>query len=367
VRRSKIFLRLMFRSATTRPGRAVITLGAIAVAAAVTTALLDLYVDMQAKLHREFRSYGANVVLTAKSGSSLPPDALSIVDRHLAGRGTAVAATYAAARTSDGSPVVVAGIDMDRARKLNHWWFVTTWPSASNSALVGTRAAATLSPDGHPLDLVFDGRPLRVSVGGTLRTGDVEDSRVYLSLSDFTAWTGLRPSVIEIGVVGPPAEIQGFISSLASQFPSADVQPVRQIVEAEARVFDRTRSALLASVGLIIVIAFLCVLATLTSSVLDRRKDFAVMKALGATQRMASMLFAGESVTLGIAGALLGYLAGIGVAAVIGRINFHTGVELRWSVLPAILLGSVGLTLLTAVLPIAMLSRIQPAAILKGE
>lgn len=367
MRRGKIFLRLMFRSATMRPGRAVITLGAIAVAAAVTTALLNLYVDMQAKLHREFRSYGANVVLAAKSGSSLPPDALSVVDRELAGHGVAVPATYAAARTSDGSPVVVAGIDMERARKLNRWWSVTAWPSAPNSGLVGARAAATLSPGRNALDLVFDGRQLHLYVGGILQTGGVEDSRVYLSQSDFTAWTGLQPSVIEIGVVGAPGEIQEFISTLAKQFPAAELQPVRQIVEAEARVFDKTRSALLASVGLIVVIAFLCVLATLISSILDRRKDFAVMKALGATQRMASLLFAGESVSMGIAGALLGYLAGITVATVIGRINFHTGVELRWSVLPAILLGSTGLTLVTALLPIAMLNRIQPAAILKGE
>ena len=367
MRRQQIFLRLMMRSATTRPGRAFIMLAAVAVAAAVSTALLDLYVDMQAKLHREFRSYGANVLLSAKGSSSLPQDALATVDRELAGRGIAVPSSYAAARTSDGAPVVVAGVDMQRARRLNSWWSVSSWPSSANSALVGTRAAATLSPDGKPLDLVFDGRPLRVSIGGTLRTGSVEDSRVYLAQSDFTAWTGLQPSVIEIGVVGGSAEIQGFISKLAAEFPSADVQPVRQIVEAEARVFDKTRSALLASVGLIIVTAFLCVLATLISSVLDRRKDFAVMKALGATQRMAGLMFAGESVSLGLAGALVGYLAGIGVAAIIGRINFHMGVELRWSVLPAIVAGSIALTLVTALLPIVMLSRIQPAAILKGE
>ena len=365
--RNKVFVRLMLRSALTRRGRAIITLAAVAVAAAVSTAMLDLYVDMQAKLHREFRSYGANVVLAARSDSSLPPDSLSIVDRVLAGRGIAVPASYAAAHTSDGTAVVVAGIDMERARRLNSWWAVTAWPSAANSALVGARAAVTLFPAGKPLDLIFDGRSLPVTIAGTLRTGSVEDSRVYLSQSDFTAWTRLQPSIIEIGVVGSPAEIQDFIGKLRAQFPLADVRAVRQIVEAEAKVFDKTRAAFFASVGLIIVTAFLCVLATLISSVLDRRKDFAVMKALGATQRMANLLFAGESVSLGVAGALLGYLAGIGAAALIGRINFHTGVAFRWSVLPVILLGSIAMTLVTALLPIAMLNRIQPAAILRGE
>ncbi len=367
MRRAPMLLRIMLRSATVRRGRTLITLMAIAVAAAVSTALLNLYVDMQVKLHREFRSYGANVVLSAKDGASLPPDAIATVDRELAGRGAVLPVSYAAVRTPVGSPVVVAGLDLVRARKLNTWWSVTEWPSLPNSVLIGARAVTALSPKGAPFDLIFDGRVLHVSIAGVLQTGGPEDSRVYLSQTDFASWTGLQPSVMEIAVSGSPDEINGFISRLAALFPSAEVLPVRQIVEAEARVFDKTRSALLASVALIVVTAFLCVLATLTSTVLDRRKDFAVMKALGASQRMANLLFAGESALLGAAGALLGYIAGIGVASLIGRINFQAGIEPRWSVFPAILMGSIALTLLTAVIPITMLNRIQPAVILKGE
>jgi len=263
--------------------------------------------------------------------------------------------------------VVVAAVDMERARRLNPWRSVSAWPSISNSVLVGARALQALSPSGNSFDLIFDGRTLHVSVGGILHTGGAEDSRVYLSQPDFTAWTGLHPTVIEIGVAGGEREIRELIGKLAVQFPSAEVQPVRQIVEGEARVFNKTRAAFFASVALIIVTSFLCVLATLTSSVLDRRKDFAVMKALGATQRTANLLFAGESAFMGAIGALVGYFSGIGLAALIGRINFHAGVEPRWSVFPVILAGSIALTLMTAIIPITMLNRIQPAVILKGE
>jgi putative ABC transport system permease protein len=365
--RLRMLLRIMLRSATVRRGRTLLTLLAIAVAAAVSTALLNLYVDMQAKLHREFRSYGANVLVSAKEGDSLPAGAITTVERELAGRGTAMDVAYAAVHTREGSPVVVAGVDMESARKLNTWWSVSGWPSAPGSALIGVRALAALSPNGQPLDLIFDGRVLRVAIAGTLQTGGAEDSRIYLSQADFAAWTGLRPSVVEIAVAGTPQEINGFIGKLEKLLPTAQIQPVRQIVEAEARVFDKTRSALLASVALIIITAFLCVLATLISSVLDRRKDFAVMKALGASQRTANLLFAGESASLGAAGALLGYIAGIALAALIGKINFHAGIEPRWSIFPAIVAGSVALTLLTAAIPITILNRIQPAVILKGE
>ena len=40
------------------------------VAAAVTTAMLNLYVDVQAKLRTEFRNYGANIILVGKNGAS---------------------------------------------------------------------------------------------------------------------------------------------------------------------------------------------------------------------------------------------------------------------------------------------------------
>ena len=216
MKRLRMLLRIMFRSATVRRGRAILTLVAIAVAAAVSTALLNLYVDMQAKLHREFRSYGPNVVLSAKEGSSLTADALAIVDREIANRGTAVPVTYATARTPDGSSVVVAGVDFERARKLNTWWSVTAWPSEPNSVLIGARALEALSPEGKPFDLIFDGRALHVSIAGTLRTGGAEDSRVYLSQNDFSTWTGLQPSVIEIGVVGGEKEITEFIGRLAA-------------------------------------------------------------------------------------------------------------------------------------------------------
>ncbi|PYX92277.1 MAG: hypothetical protein DMG71_18370 [Acidobacteria bacterium] len=66
-------------------------------------------------------------------------------------------------------------------------------------------------------------------------------------------------------------------------------------------------------------------------------------------------------------GALLGYVVGIGVAAWIGRANFHSPVEPRLGVLPFVLVGSVAVALLSALLPIGLLRRVQPAMILRGE
>src|SRR6267142_5430809 len=108
---TSMFLRMLIRAAVLRRGRAAAALFAMIVAAAVATAMMNLYVDVQAKLRTEFRNYGANVVIVGKDGQSLPADALAKVES-ATGPGAkmlAVPFSYAVARTKDGQSVVVVG------------------------------------------------------------------------------------------------------------------------------------------------------------------------------------------------------------------------------------------------------------------
>jgi putative ABC transport system permease protein len=91
------------------------------------------------------------------------------------------------------------------------------------------------------------------------------------------------------------------------------------------------------------------------------------MKALGASERLVDGFFAAEAALLGVAGALVGYVLGVGAAAGIGRVNFHAPVTPRLEVLPVIVVGSVAIALLSALVPISLLRRVQPAMILRGE
>jgi putative ABC transport system permease protein len=364
---TSMFLRMLVRAAVLRRGRAASALFAMVVAAAVATAMLNLYVDVQAKLQREFRNYGANIIVVGRDGASLPGDAQAKVESVLAGRGVVAPFGLIVARTGDGQPIVVAGADFDRVKQLDKWWSVSAWPAAAQEALVGVRALPVVAPRNQPFDLSFQGRTIHVTSAGTVRTGGAEDSRIYLSLTDFTAWTGVPPSTIEVAATGSPEEISAIMNQLTSAVPAADVRPVRQIVEGEARVLGKTRSTLLAAAALIILTAALCVLSTLMGWVFDRRRDFAIMKALGASDRLLNGFFATEAAALGALGAVIGFGLGIGIAAWIGRVNFHAPVVPRFSVLPVVMAGSMIVTLLAAILPISLLRRVQPAVILRGE
>ena len=147
----------------------------------------------------------------------------------------------------------------------------------------------------------------------------------------------------------------------------AEVRPVRQIMEAEARVLGKTRAALLAAAVLIILTSALCVLATLMGWVFDRRRDFAIMKALGASDPLIALFVSGEAAALATTGTILGFAAGIGIAALIGRISFNAPVVPQPSLFPAILVGTLLVTLISTLLPLRLLHRIQPAMILRGE
>jgi putative ABC transport system permease protein len=365
-----MFLRMLIRAAVLRRGRAATALLAMVVAAGVTTAILNLYVDTQTKLREQFRNYGANIVVVAREGQALSADALRIVNSTIAQGSLAVPFGYVVARTPEGRSVVVSGTDFDKVRKLDTWWSVTGWPQAgteAKAALVGIRAANVVMPQGKPFTLSFQGQTIGLIPVGTLKTGAAEDNRVYISLNDFQSWTGLHASTIEVAVSGSIDQINATLQTLQRALPQADVRPVRQIVEGEARVLGKMRSTLLAAAILIILTAALCLLATLTGWVSDRRRDFAIMKALGASAALINGFFAAEAAILGAVGSVLGFALGVGAAVWIGRVNFHAPVAPRLGVFPVVLAGSIVVALLAAIAPITLLQRLAPASILRGE
>src|ERR1700687_4256644 len=189
-----MFGRMLLRAAVLRRRRAASALLAMIVAAAGATAMMNLYVDVQAKLRTEFRNYGANIIVVGKDGQSLslPADALTEVESATSpgAKALAVAFSYAVARTKDGQSVVVVGTDFTRARQLNHWWKVSHWPDGQNQALIGMRAANVVSPNRQPFELTFQGKAMELTPAGMLQTGAGEDSLIYLDQSEFQNWTG---------------------------------------------------------------------------------------------------------------------------------------------------------------------------------
>ena len=367
---------MLRRSLVHRRARSISALVAMTVSAGVATALLTLYADLDAKLHKEFRSFGANVVVTAppstalgsNTSPALPADALAKVQQAAGADALAAKFAYAVATTDRGTSVVVAGTDFDAVKRLNSWWQVDAWPPATdaNAALLGQRAANFIA-DEHAVTLNFAGHPLTLHGVGRLRTGGDEDSRIYVPMAAFTAWTGVHPSVIEIQVSGGAAKVEAAITRLRQELPGMQVEPVRQLVEGESRIVDRTHALMYGSVLLIALTVAVSVLATLSASVLERRRDFALMKALGGTQVQLMGMFLLEALVLALAGVIVGFVIGSAAAWAISQVNFHTASLPRLQVLPLVLLLNVLIAAMASLFPVRVLRGLQPAALLKGE
>ena len=154
---------------------------------------------------------------------------------------------------------------------------------------------------------------------------------------------------------------------LPQALPEAEVRPVRQIMEGEARVLGKTRATLYASAILIILTAALCVLATLIGWVFDRRRDFAIMKALGASERLLNGFFAAEAAALGAVGRGAGIRHGNRRRRLDRPCQFPCARSTPLCCFPWCSPEACVVALISAVLPIGLLRRVQPAIILRGE
>jgi len=362
-----MFIHLLKRGLVGRGNRPLIAFVALTVASTMIAAMLSLYSGLESKLNYEFRSYGANVTVAAPDGSSLPEDAVRRAEASVPSGSLVVPFAFAVADSRNRGGVVVCGTDLSRLRRLDSWWLVSKWAVEPEEALVGEKAERRLNKTGEFFDLDFSGRTVHLAESSTVRTGAEEENRIYISLPTFERWTGVTPSLLEVSVPGSPDQVRRTIEGLQSSFVGMEVRPVRQLLQAQGAVVTRMRSVMLASTLLITLTVALCVFSTLTSSVLERRRDFAVMKAIGSSQRAINALFAGEASCIAFAAALIGYVLGSGLAAWISAANFHAIVTPQISVLPTVIACSLILALFAASLPLVQLQRIEPAGILKGE
>src|SRR5947208_3600056 len=135
-----MFFRVLARAAILRKRTALSALMATAVAAAAATAMLNLFSDVQGKLQREFRNFGANIVVEAPESKSFDDSAIAQIRAVVNGHGLAVPLAYAVVHTDRDQAIVVAGTDLYLAPQLNPWGGGSAWPPGANEGLRGVRA-----------------------------------------------------------------------------------------------------------------------------------------------------------------------------------------------------------------------------------
>jgi putative ABC transport system permease protein len=383
-----VFKRLLFHLLRGNRVRLVVALLALISGGAVVSALLNLDLDINHKLTQEFRSLGANVVISAPQTSSAAPgvpplmdesvmqDVEQSIDRQSQVSGAVASPDlYLVARTGskNGQDVVVTGTWLDRVSQMEPWWKIAGTGSVSRTdlsrCLIGRNVSNSLGLSaGGNIALSYQGRSVTLAVAGVTDAGGSEDNQIFVNLPVAQKLAGLdgKIELIQLSVPGSAAQIRTVADTLQTAFPALEVKPIPQITEAEGKLLQRIRFLIFSMGLLILVLTALCVLATMAALAMERRRDVGLMKALGGSIQKVVRLFLAEVGVLGTLGGILGYALGMVLSVWMGHRVFGASISPRWEVLPATVILMLCVALAGA-LPLRLLGNVRPAVILRGE
>jgi putative ABC transport system permease protein len=436
-----MFARLVGESLRRNPRRKALTAAALAVGMAVTTATLTVALEVGDRMAREFRSLGANLLVTPQS-DTLPLE-IGGVDYRPVNEGaylneadlgklktifwrhnilgfTPFLDVPASIRAGDGGPAkesTVIGTWYEHnvaipdgtkfktgAASTHPWWKIRGhwFHDDSKEGVVGSALAATYPGGivpGETIDIAESGgeaqdaaKPLQLLVTGIVTTGGTEDQAILVPLSvaqRLSSHQGQFRQLFVSALTKPadaladrdpksltPTEYDRwfcspYISSISYQIeqvlPGTDVRAIRRVADTEGRILSRVSTLLWIVTLAALAAAGLAVAATSATTVLERRKEIGIMKAIGATNVVVAGIFLAEQLILAIAGGAIGFVFGIGLARVLGASVFGSPAAPRLIVLPIALGLAVLVALVGSLIPLRRAARFDPAPILRGE
>ncbi len=161
-----------------------------------------------------------------------------------------------------------------------------------------------------------------------------------------------------------------YVSSICFQIqeaiPQASAQPVRQIADSEGKILEKTE-LLMALITLMSLLgATLGISNLVTSSVMERSAELALLKAVGAKNGQVTRLVLTEILLTAVLGAAAGYFLGCGFAQIIGKTVFSSSIEMSGMVAFVVGVLILAVTLLGSIPAIRMILRLRPSEVLHG-
>ncbi len=415
-----MFYRLLSKAIQRRKLRIALAVLAVIMGATIASTLLTISYDINDKMGRELKSYGANILLQPSSEgafineselykmktifwrhniigySPYLSDTVNVNDMEILLSGTyldeeiripGVNKTFIGNRKAQEKEATIrTGV-----KTIAPWWKVDgEWP-APGEALVGVNAAEKLGLKGGDLfraEFVSNNATFKVS--GILSTGGDEDGQVIVSLKDAQMLfekQGMVDRVVVSALTKPELQEKidpsllplgeyeiwyctPYISSIMFQIEEvidANARPIRQVADNEGKLLNKFEWLMFLITDIAMTSASLGVSAAMTTSIFERKKEIGLMKAIGADGNQIAGLFFAEAVVTGIIGGAIGILIGIVLARIVGLWVF--GAIINPSLFSVLISGILSLTvaLLGSMLPVKKAVEIEPSVILRGD
>jgi putative ABC transport system permease protein len=236
---------------------------------------------------------------------------------------------------------------------------------------------------GSRIDVITPGGSETVTVSGIFTFG-AESSLggsilVDTTLADAQRWFDMKGSVSTIDVKAEagvsPDVLAGRVR--AALPPYADVKTGTQAATDQTKQLSDAigaflRPVLLSFGGIAVLVGAFIIFNAFSMTVAQRRREFAMLRALGASRRQVLASVTGEALVMGILASVLGILVGLAIAAGILRLfaaaNIdipHSGLVLAPRTVIVALAVGIAVTLLSAVVPATRATRVPPMAALQ--
>lgn len=277
----------------------------------------------------------------------------------------------------DTEPWVAVGWGADPdviERVLPHRYIAGHGVTGDGEVVVEERLAAQLGVGvGDPVKTMsfYTDEPLTV-VGIFARPlfGNVARTEAYVTVATLAAITGDsgRLSSIEI-VLAEGVDPSAFCDAHADELPAGLViRTTERAASSLARNVQSSNIGMIFAAALTFLAASFIILTGLTTGVLERQRELAILRCLGASKAQIAMSQLTVGIVIGGIGALLGTPLGLGIAyaaSVVFTENLPAGLRLSALGLALSIVGSVGAGLVGALWPAISASRVSPLSAMR--
>lgn len=372
---NKMRWRLLIRALSVRNQRVLVVFVALMVGAAIVNALASVYFDINIKMSRELRTFGANFYVGSAFEHEVPTSVFEAVERE-APVGLIEAGSpylYGTART-ELEKVVLVGVQFESLKSLVPYWQVEgQWIGVNfddRNAMVGRTLAQRLNLSvGSALFLVKNSEKRSLRIKGIIDAGDTSDNLLFVNLPLAQDWLE-KPEIMShalFSMLNTRGEVEAYAETLRAAHPDWAVRPIRKVSSNEGDVLLKIQGLMGLVSVVILLLSTLCVNTSLTAIIGERQKEFALQKALGASNLAIAKQVLLETLVIALAATLVGCVLGFALAQVLGQTVFSASISLRAPVIPITIALSMTVALVAAVIPLRRIMHIQPALVLKGE
>ena len=398
-KKKRMFLRMVFASVFRQRSRLIVALLAIVVGATILSGLGMIYYDVPRQMSSQFRSYGANIIFTPDGDDYISDEAINEAVKVFPSEELEGYTPYRYENFQlHSQPVTFAGVDFSSVKKTSPYWYVDgEVPVAEGEILIGAKVARNLGisiGDSLTVDNNFEIKDdtdktnildyeivedaetgisycyhsIKLEVTGIPETGGSEEEYVYVSTKDMEniSLSTRGYDIVEVSVASMESSLKDYVSKINGR-NGISAKLIKRVTASESSVLTKLQALVFIVTAVVLVLTMICVGTTMTAVIMERRKEIALRKSLGAYSSDIVAQFMCENLLLGAIGGILGSILGYYFADYISVNVFSSAITFRFMLIPVAIIASLLVTGIACLMPIRSALNIDPAIVLKGE